>query len=262
MTAALDPPVLTGAHTPNVAAEVHTDTAAQRLGFRGALVPATAVYAAAFRPAADRWGEAWFGHAVATLRHRRPVYAEDELFVTFDAPRHGRGATTVRIDNHADEQVALGHIALCGPDDSTPPPPPRSSPIERVVVTPGGLRAGLTVAYLPRPLDASLLGRFAGRAVENMRGIETELALAMHISTHAGFETFEHIRPGLHYEGGIHYLGRASMGCMIEGRGAIREVYTRNGHHYYDAIVHVFADDRAIAVVRQTVLYAVGSRVA
>jgi hypothetical protein len=266
MTAALELPAIVGRfplgrfdlaapEELHVGAGVHTDAAARRLGFRSALIPATSVYAAALRPAAERWGEAWFTRATAVLRHRRPVYSGEELFVTFGAAGTGRAAT-VRVDNRANESVALGHVTARTDDDPWATGPPPSGAVERAVVRPGGMRPGMAVAYRPRPLDTALLRVFAGPGVDAGSLSGVELALAMHIATRAGFESFEHIGPGLHYEGGIHYLGRANVGCTIEGRGVIRAVYERNGNHYYDSVVHVLADHRTIAVAEQTVLYA------
>ncbi len=63
---------------------IHSDQAAQKFGFRGALVPGVAVYGHLVHPLVDKYGPAWLDRSVDELRLLKPAYDGDELTIRLD----------------------------------------------------------------------------------------------------------------------------------------------------------------------------------
>ena len=63
---------------------IHSDDAAQRLGFRGALVPGVAVYGHLTWPLTERYGEHWLSHSQVSVRFMKPAYHGDRLTIELE----------------------------------------------------------------------------------------------------------------------------------------------------------------------------------
>ena len=64
---------------------IHSDDIARRYGFRGALVPGVAVYGYMTRPLVERFGDAWLGESVSSVRFHKPAYEGDELSIALSS---------------------------------------------------------------------------------------------------------------------------------------------------------------------------------
>ena len=69
---------------------MHSDAAARRFGFAGALVPGVAVFGHMTRPLVALLGEDWFAGHTLTTRFIKPAYHQDELAIecVADGPGH------------------------------------------------------------------------------------------------------------------------------------------------------------------------------
>ncbi len=62
--------------------KIHSDETARSYGFKGALVPGVAVYGHLTHPLVERFGAAWLGGSVNTVRLLKPTYHGDRLTMT------------------------------------------------------------------------------------------------------------------------------------------------------------------------------------
>ncbi len=70
--------------------KIHDDEIARKYGFEGALVPGVAVYGHLTYPLVEKFGEAWLGHSLGSVRFLKPAYHGDQLDITYveDAAGH------------------------------------------------------------------------------------------------------------------------------------------------------------------------------
>jgi acyl dehydratase len=62
--------------------KIHSDEVAQKLGFKGALVPGVAVFGHLTFPMVQRFGEAWLSSAECNVKFLKPAYHDDALTIT------------------------------------------------------------------------------------------------------------------------------------------------------------------------------------
>lgn len=61
---------------------IHSDEVAQKLGFKGALVPGVAVFGHLTYPMVQRFGEDWLSSAECSVKFLKPAYHDDALTIT------------------------------------------------------------------------------------------------------------------------------------------------------------------------------------
>src|SRR5690242_20381345 len=90
--------------------KIHDDAVAQRLGFRGGLVPGVDVYAYLCHLPAERWGRAWLEQGTIWARFESPVYDGDDIEVT--AEELAGGALELSLTDPSGARCATGRAAL------------------------------------------------------------------------------------------------------------------------------------------------------
>ena len=68
---------------------IHSDEIAQRLGFRGALVPGVTVYGYLVHPLVAAFGNDWLAHSVADVRLLKPTYDGEQVRVEIEETDEG-----------------------------------------------------------------------------------------------------------------------------------------------------------------------------
>jgi hypothetical protein len=86
--------------------KIHDDVEAKRYGFKGGLVPGSALYAHMTRPVVAKFGEEWLGKNAGDLTLLKPAYEGEALRVTVDEAEGDVPLLTVAIANAEDQQLA------------------------------------------------------------------------------------------------------------------------------------------------------------
>ncbi len=75
--------------------KIHDDEIARKYGFEGALVPGVAVYGHLTYPLVEKFGDAWLGHSIGSVRFLKPAYHGDRLDIAYVADDAGHHVSCV-----------------------------------------------------------------------------------------------------------------------------------------------------------------------
>ena len=96
--------------------KIHDDAVAQRLGFRGGLVPGVDVYAYLTQPPVAAWGTDWLQRGTMRARFLQPVYDGDAVEVAIVGERTTSSCATARAQPCATATAAFPSPAVESPD--------------------------------------------------------------------------------------------------------------------------------------------------
>jgi acyl dehydratase len=96
--------------------KIHSDEIAQKLGFKGALVPGVAVFGHLTYPMVQRFGQDWLSSAECSVRFLKPAYHEDSLSIETS---EDNGRFFIRCQNQDGDLLAS--MESSAPGDLPPP---------------------------------------------------------------------------------------------------------------------------------------------
>ncbi len=225
---------------------IHDDGVAQKFGFTGALVPGVELFAGAASALVAQGGPAWLANSQIALRFRRPVYDGERLLV----------------ESSGDE------LAVRGPDGEVRCVGTAQSTARRRDLQ------GCSGAPLPTQLQEQPTVGALGTVVERMQASDNEAyvdAIEESLSLYRD-DAVAHpglllrlvnlllmrnvaLGPWIHTSSDCALIGAVTLPATMTVRGAVTELWTRNGHDYvrYDALV--LADGQPVMEVDHTAIY-------
>jgi len=246
--------------------KIHDDATAQRLGFRGGLVPGVTVYAYLTQPLVAGLGSAWLERGTATVRFTKPVFEGEEVAVT--------GAVTARDARGA--SMALTGATTVSPEAATLAATlPAGSP------TPANLALYRT-APLPDPrpdatrehlgsldtLGTPVVTYDAAAAAEWLDKVADPLPLyrGPRAWVHPAFLLHQankalslnvRLGPWIHAGSVVRHLGGARVGETLAVRGRVRSLFEKKGKEFVELDLIVVAGDRPrpVAHILHTAIY-------
>ena len=236
--------------------KIHDDAVAQRLGFRGGLVPGVDVYAYLCHLPSARWGRDWLARGTIAARFDAPVYDGDEVTITATPTDD----TTLQLE--LDTTARCAHATAALPADVPAPVDPARWPAgDPPQDAPAASAAALTAAPLGR-----LLATFhAARALEYLDDVREDLPLfRVEGLAHPGWllrfanyvlSTSVRLGPWIHVESTTQLLGVVGDGDELETRAIVTDVRERKGHHFVDLDVLQLVGNRPVARHAHTAIY-------
>lgn len=249
---------------------LHTDVAAQKMGYRGGLVYGTSVFAWATPLVLESLGTEWMRDGWADLRILRPVYAGEALTITL-APDEDGGQ---RVEATGPEgKVRVGATVgrgrgpwLAAHQRSrrlTPEPAPDPQPRLTLATAPVGsdlpmLRAEGRDRLANLFNEASTRGN--GPLILDGRTVQSPASVCGRMTwyTHA---VWDYAGPALHARSQVQYLDTLEIDEPVTVAGRLTNAYERHGNHYCETDGIVFgADGREVALTRHTSIFHVAQR--
>lgn len=242
---------------------IHTDAAAARYGFRGALVLAVSVYGSAIPMILDVTGDEWGRSGWIDIRFKKPVYAGDVISVALDpvADQQWRLAL-IRQDGdivtHADLGLGTGAWTqdFKRSADRNAVASIAEGPVLRLETAPVGTDLATLAMGVPDP-DVNGPGRAQVAHIEG-RDVLSPASIVGTLSMYSR-RVFTYESPSLHARSQVQHLGLVEVGEALTVAGHLSNAFER-GHHYaeYDGVVQR-ADGQDVALVRHTVVFKIAS---
>lgn len=249
------------AHNTAIASDnkIHDDAVAQRLGFRGGLVPGVDVYAYLTHPAAERWGRAWLERGRIAARFLKPVYDGEETEIV--ALENDDGLA-LEARNSKGELCASGSASL----------PSSAAAVPKVDAYPAAAMPATPPPASPETLiPGAVLGSFesgfhADRAGEYLADVRESLPLYVaervahpgYLLRSANYILASNVKlgPWIHVASEVQNFAAAVDGDRISTRGRVQSVYERKGHRLVELdLLLVANDERALLHVHHTAIY-------
>jgi len=217
---------------------MHDDAFAQRLGFRGGLVPGAAVYGYMAVLPERRWGAAWRAGGTMSARFVKPFYDGEE--VTVSAAGDG-DVLDLEARNPEGQVCATGRATAAAADA---PPDAGHYPAPEL---PAERRAPLDVA------EGEALG-----------ALRTALRLEPAWPARLGNEVLMAsvaLPPWIHVETRTRHLAEVRDGEPVEVRALVAGAWERRGHHFVDLDVLVLGESgRPAAQLRHIAIVTLAPR--
>ena len=247
-------------HTPaaheviaaNIAAasenKIHDNAIAQRLGYRGALVPGVAVYAYMAHMPVARWGRAWLERGVAECKFRKPVYDGARVRVTAAED----GDTLALAAESEGAQCATGFAGIASGPHAVPelaPMPERPPPAQRPKASETSLAAGLWLGIAPLTIDDAMLSAYLDAVSETDPLYRAEgLVHPGQILQLANRALLENVvlGPWIHLHSKIRHHAAAHVGERLTLRAKIVANTAVKGHATVEFDAVVIADGRTV----------------
>mgnify|MGYP000153218391 FL=1 len=94
--------------------QMHSDEFAQRMGFKGALMPAPTLMAYVTELLISVYGEAWFDDGSLKLRFRRPIYNQEQILVKAQFKEMKEEAVSSSVILDVTLEKSDGEVAVIG----------------------------------------------------------------------------------------------------------------------------------------------------
>ena len=246
--------------------KIHDDREAKRYGFKGGLVPGTAVYAHMTRPVVARFGEAWLARNSGSLALLKPAYEGERLAVTVQPAAAEADATALRVS-----VANAGGEVLATLDTAMPDPPPAPDPLCRISPprTDGPrIPIGWDAVKVGAPLRALDWEPGAAQQEEWCAGVSDDLPLyrgpgaPVHpglIVQAANRALGNHyvLEPWIHVGSRILTRGLLRLGQRVEVRAVPVERWEKKGHQYFKVYVALTVADDPLVEVWHTAIFSV-----
>jgi hypothetical protein len=249
---------------------IHNDDYARRYGFRSGLIPGVFISAYMYRPLVELMGRDWLERGSAEVRFIRPVYEGEEIRVTGTVTSMTKEGTLLLDYQAANNQGIVCAVGAAQLPQSAPAsmPSPDDYPIGR--------------HRLRRPISLKSL-----QVGDNLVPITSEFTWNVH---------WQYCRKSIRdhhpmYEKALHpgwLLSRASRilaanydiqawidvsckvqhfhlqeeECAIETRGRIQGKFERNGDHFIELDLAVFAPTHCLATIGYTAIFRIAPNAA
>jgi hypothetical protein len=249
---------------------IHDDAVAQRVGYRGALVPGVTLYAYMTQLVVPYLGVEWLRRGGASVRLLRPAY-EDNV-ITCSATRWElAGEPALRLAcTGEDGSVCADGSAWLGPTSPADLPddlrlPERAPTATRPPLTPERVPLGLPLSVLETPLTVEAARAYADetRDPSSWWGEASPYGFPLLPPGMIAGRQARLLRhnfsygPSIHVASEIHHLAAAPADACYRTGGVIRETFERKGHHYLLLDALTIASGTPVARVRHTVIYQV-----
>jgi hypothetical protein len=261
---------LTGTERQDQPENIHTDTVAREMGYKGGLVYGTSVFGWATPLILEALGQDWMRDGWADVRILRPVYAGEELTISLE-PADG-GAFAMQAtgpDGKVRTAAAVGRgrgAWLAGHHRSqrlTVEPAPDPRPLLKLATAPVGtdmpmLRAEARDRLATMFNEASTHG--TGPLIVDGREVQSPASVCGRMTwyTHA---CWDYAGPSLHARSQVQYLDVLGIDEPVAVAGHLVSAYERNGNHYIETDGVLYgADGREVALTCHTSIFHVAKR--
>jgi acyl dehydratase len=202
---------------------MHSDETATRFGFRGGLVPGTAVYGYM----TDRLDDAWSERGGMRVRFFEPFYEGDEVCVESD----GATVSAKRADG-----VLCARGELFHPDAPVPDIPEAPMPEQRPQASAQSLAPGTVLGTLRTTLDIA--------SPEKLLELSNRVLMANVV-----------LGPWIHVSSEVRNFGAVRIGENVEVRSRVVDLFDRKQHGFVVLDVVVGTGERAIQHVTHTAIW-------
>lgn len=266
--------------------KIHDDREAKRYGFKGGLVPGTAVYAHMTRPVVARFGEAWLARNSGVLTLLKPAYEGERLEVTVQpaaaggdaaAPANPRASGADAIAPGANSRALRVSIANAGRevlatlDSAMPDPLPAPDPLCRLVqprTDAPRVPIGWDAVKVGEPLRALVWEPGVAQQEEWCGGVSDDLPVyrGPRAPVHPGLivqaanrALGNHyvLKPWIHVGSRILTRGLLRVGQRVEVRAVPVERWEKKGHQYFRVYVALLAQDEPLVEIWHTAIFTV-----
>ncbi len=235
--------------------KIHDDAVAQRLGFRGGLVPGVDVYAYLCHPPVEAWGLDWLERGTMRARFHKPVY--DGHRVDISASADG----TMRLHDDTGELCAEGAATL--PDRPAPMPDVADWPdVEQVTdpppAAPEVLVPGTAFGLAPHRFHADVAVQYLADVREEAPLYVTDgVAHPGWVVRDANYVLSANVRlgPWIHVESIVQHHSVVRDGEIVSARALVTKEWEHKGHRFVELDVLHLADHRPAARTLHTAIY-------
>jgi hypothetical protein len=261
---------INGAEREDQPENIHTDKVAREMGYKGALVYGTVVYAWSVPLIREALGDEWMRSGWADIHIRRPVYSGDDLTITLEPGEgdayqlaatdpEGKARITAALGNGTGEWVADHRRSRRLTVEPLPNPRPRIT-----------LETAPIGQDLPR-LQAEAhdrLGKLFQEATEHGYGpltvggreVQSPATVTGRMTWYV-HAVWDYAGPAIHSRSQVQYLDFVGVDEPVSVAGHFVDAYEMNGHHYSITDGTVFgADGREVALTRHSSIFKVAPR--
>lgn len=238
--------------------KIHDDAIANRLGYRGALVPGVAVYAYMAHMPVARWGRTWLEAGVAECRFRKPVY--DGATVHISAKQDAEGLV-IAVESDG-IPCASGRASI--PSDRPPVPDVAAMadqlpPAERPPASENTLAVGSSFGIAPVTFDRAALSAYLD-AVGETDPLYRDQGLLhpgqiLQLANRALLENVV-LGPWIHLGSTIRHYAAARLDDQLSLRANVTANAMVKGHATveFDAVV-IANNNKVVAAIEQAAIW-------
>jgi len=246
--------------------KIHDDREAKRYGFKGGLVPGTAVYAHMTRPVVDRFGEAWLSCNSGELALLKPAYEGERLEVTVQPAGPGPDPAGLKVSI-----ANAGRAVLATLDTAMPDPPPQPDPQCRMIPDRSDgprIPIGWDAVNAGKPMRALNWEPTLAQQEEWCSGVSDDLPLyqGARAPVHPGLilqaanrvlGNHYVLKPWIHVGSRILTRGLLRIGQRVEARAVPETRWENKGHHFFRVYVALMADNFPLVEIWHTAIFTV-----
>lgn len=251
--------------SPHVENKIHDDVEAKRYGFKGGLVPGTAVYAHMTRPVVARYGEAWLERNASELALLKPAYEGDRLCVTVkERPGQEGSALNLSIANESDQELATletavaAHLPLADPLSNMTPDRTTSA---RIPISWDAVVVGKPMRAMIWEPNVDKQQRWCTGVSDDLpvyrgEGAPVHPGLIVQAANHVLGNHFV-LKPWIHIGSRVLTRGLARLGQTYEVRAVPIERWEKKGHQFWKVYMAIVLDNRPIVEIWHSAIFGV-----
>lgn len=249
---------------------IQDDEYARRLGFRAGLVPGLSIFAYMSHPIAELLGKDWLERGSADVRFVRPVYSGEELRVTglvSSMDKDGILLLEYRAENNQGATCGLGTAQL-PPSAPSPEPsledyPAGKGKLHRVVSL-ETLQVGENLIPVSSEFTWNVHWQYCRKAIRDLHPLYERVLHPGWLASRASHVLASNyaIQAWVDVSCRVQHYHSQEEECIIQTRGKVQDKFERNGDHFIELDLAVFAPDRCLATMRYTAIFRIAPNAA
>ncbi len=249
---------------------IQDDEYARHLGFRAGLVPGLSVFAYMSHPLAEHLGKDWLERGSADVRFVRPVYAGEEIRVTgsvASVDKDGILLLDCRAENNQGAICGIGTAQL-PPVISSPEPSAEDYPAGRAklhrAISLESLQAGENLVPVSSEFTWNVHWQYCRKAIRDLHPLYERALHPGWVVTRASQILAENyaVQAWVDVACHVQYYHLQEQECTIQTRGKVQDKFERNGDHFVELDLAVFAPSRCLATIRYTAIFRIAPNAA
>jgi hypothetical protein len=243
---------------------------ARHLGFRTGLVPGLSIFAYMSRPLVEHLGKDWLERGSADVRFIRPVYSGEEIRVTGSVASMDKDGILL-VDYHAENNqgatCGLGTAqlppAMPSPEPSMDDYPAGRGKLHRAISL-ESLQVGENLVPVSSEFTWNVHWQYCRKLIRDLHPMYERILHPGWLVSRAGQILAENyaIQAWIDVSCRVQHYHVQQEECIIQTRGKVQDKFERNGDHFIELALAVFAPTRCLATIRYTAIFRIAPNAA
>ncbi len=249
---------------------IHDDEYARHYGFRSGLVPGVFISAYMSRPLVDLMGRDWLERGSSEVRFIRPVYEGEEIRISgavASMTKEGTLLLDYQATNNQGTICGIGAAQLPQGTPGTEPSPdnyPKGRHKLRRPISLESLQVGETLTPINSVFTWNVHWQYCRKSIRDHHPMyEKILHPGWLMSRASGILAANYALQGwIDVSCKVQHYHLQEEECVIETRGRVRGKYERNGDHFIELDLAIFAPNRCLATIGYTAIFRIAPNAA